>query len=31
VLESRKKTALADAIAERALLAIATQGRRSAA
>jgi DNA polymerase-3 subunit delta len=31
VLESRRKPALADAIAERTLLAIATQGRRSAA
>jgi DNA polymerase III subunit delta len=31
VLESRRNPALADTIAERALLAIATQGRRSAA
>lgn len=31
VLESRRNAALADTIAERALLAIATQGRRSAA
>ncbi len=31
VLESRRRAALADTIAERALLAIATQGRRSAA
>jgi DNA polymerase-3 subunit delta len=31
VLDSRRKPALADIIAERALLAIATQGRRSAA
>jgi DNA polymerase III subunit delta len=31
VLESRRKPALADIIAERALLAIATQGRRNAA
>ncbi len=31
VLDSRRRPALADAIAERALLAIATQGRRSAA
>jgi DNA polymerase-3 subunit delta len=31
VLESRRRPALADTIAERALLAIATQGRRSAA
>jgi DNA polymerase III subunit delta len=31
VLESRRRSALADTIAERALLAIATQGRRSAA
>ena len=30
-LESRRRSALADTIAERALLAIATQGRRSAA
>jgi DNA polymerase-3 subunit delta len=31
VLESRRNPALAETIAERALLAIATQGRRSAA
>ena len=31
VLESRRRSALAETIAERALLAIATQGRRSAA
>ncbi len=31
VLQSRRRPALADTIAERALLAIATQGRRSAA
>jgi len=31
VLESRRRPALADTIAERALLALATQGRRSAA
>jgi DNA polymerase III subunit delta len=31
VLESRRKPALADTIAERALLAIAANGRRSAA
>ena len=31
VLESRRRPALADVVAERALLAIATQGRRSAA
>ena len=31
VLESRRRAALADSIAERALLAIATHGRRSAA
>jgi DNA polymerase III subunit delta len=31
VLESRRRSALADTIAERALLAIATQGRRNAA
>ncbi len=31
VLESRRRSSLADTIAERALLAIATQGRRSAA
>ena len=30
-LESRRKSALADTIAERALLAIATKGRRNAA